>query len=190
MTQTTRTGRGRLRLGPDYWRMWWQVSLTVGEAFLGPPVGSLLFAAAAATRWLRMLPALIIAGAGDAAVFAGLGLAPSAGLAAVMLAGQGFAVTWWNVVTVSLRQQIVPARLLGRVNSVYRMVGWGLMPLGALVGGLVAHQAGLRAPYLAAGILCGASLLAAVPLLLAARPEGQPGLRNGSRTGRRRRRPG
>jgi MFS family permease len=122
----------------------------------------------AVTRWLGMLPSLIIAGAVDAAVFAGLGLAPDPAVAALMLAGQGFTVTMWNVVTVSLRQQVVPAPLLGRVNSVYRMLGWGLMPLGALAGGFVAHAAGLRAPYIVAGLLCGLCLLAAVPFLLAA----------------------
>ncbi len=83
-----------------------------------------------------------------------------------MLAGQGFAATMWNVVTVSLRQQVVPAHMLGRVNSVYRMLDWGLMPLSALAGGFVAHAAGLRAPYVVAGVLCGPSLLAALPLLL------------------------
>jgi MFS family permease len=123
----------------------------------------------AVTRWLGMLPSLIIAGAVDAAVFVGLGLAPNAAVAALMLAGQGFAVTIWNVVTVSLRQQVVPAPLLGRVNSVYRMLGWGLMPLGALAGGFVAHAAGLRAPYIVAGLLCGLCLLAAIPFLFTAR---------------------
>jgi MFS family permease len=42
----------------------------------------------------------------------------------------------WNVITVSLRQAIIPSRLLGRVNSVYRFFAWGMMPVGALVGGL------------------------------------------------------
>jgi MFS family permease len=120
------------------------------------------------TAKLGMLPSLIIGGAINAAVFIGIGLAPDPAVVAVMLAAQGFAVTMWNVVTVSLRQQIVPAPLLGRVNSVYRMLGWGLMPVGALAGGFVAHAAGLRAPYIAAGIICGLSLLAALPLLLAA----------------------
>jgi predicted MFS family arabinose efflux permease len=41
------------------------------------------------------------------------------------------------------------------------------MPLGALAGGFVAHAAGLRAPYIVAGLLCGVCLLAAVPLLRA-----------------------
>jgi hypothetical protein len=42
------------------------------------------------------------------------------------------------------------------------------MPLGALAGGFVAHAAGLRAPYVVAGLLCTLSTLAALPLLLAA----------------------
>jgi MFS family permease len=120
------------------------------------------------TRRLGMLASLIIGGAVIAAVFVGVGLAPDPIAAAVLLAAQGFAVTMWNIVTVSLRQQIVPSTLLGRVNSVYRMLGWGLMPVGALAGGFVGHAAGLRAPYIVAGIVCGLALLVSTPFLLAA----------------------
>jgi MFS family permease len=141
--------------------------LLLAVTAVGSVIGGLV--SPAVTRRLGMLPSLIIAGAVDAAFFAGLGLAPDPAVAALMLAGQGFTVTMWNVVTVSLRQQVVPAHLLGRVNSVYRMLGWGLMPLGALAGGFIAHAAGLRAPYIVGGLLCGLSLLAAVPFLLAAR---------------------
>ena len=42
----------------------------------------------------------------------------------------------WNVITVSLRQSIIPSHLLGRVNSVYRFFAWGMMPIGAVIGGL------------------------------------------------------
>ncbi len=48
----------------------------------------------------------------------------------------------WNVITVSLRQTIIPPHLLGRVNSVYRFFAWGMMPIGALMGGLVVLVAG------------------------------------------------
>jgi MFS family permease len=41
----------------------------------------------------------------------------------------------WNVITVSLRQTIIPPGLLGRVNSVYRFFAWGMMPIGAAIGG-------------------------------------------------------
>ena len=45
--------------------------------------------------------------------------------------------TLWNVITVSLRQAIIPPHLLGRVNSVYRFFAWGMMPIGAFLGGVV-----------------------------------------------------
>jgi MFS family permease len=131
---------------------------------VGSVIGGLV--CPALTRRLGFLPSLVMGGAIDAVVFAGIGLAPDPAVAAVLLAGQGFGVAMWNVVTVSLRQQIVPSDLRGRVNSVYRMLGWGLMPVGALAGGFVAHAAGLRAPYLVAGALTGLALLAALPLLL------------------------
>jgi MFS family permease len=120
------------------------------------------------TRHLGLLPSLVLPALFDAAAFVGIGLAPAPAVVAALLAVQGFCATMWNVVTVSLRQRIVPGHLLGRVNSVYRMLGWGLMPFGALAGGFVAHAAGLRAPYVVAGLLCGLFTLAALPLLLAA----------------------
>ena len=55
-----------------------------------------------------------------------------------------FTIILWNVITVSLRQAIIPDRMLGRVNSVYRFFGWGVIPIGALVGGLLV--AGLDGP--------------------------------------------
>jgi MFS family permease len=118
------------------------------------------------TRRFGQLPSLIIAMAATAAVYAGIGLAPDAYVAGLMMACNGFFVTMWNVVTVSLRQRIVPTDLLGRVNSVYRMLGWGLMPLGAVAGGFVAHAFGLRAPYTIGGIVCALVLAAALPVLL------------------------
>ena len=119
-------------------------------------------------RRMGMLPCLVLPALIDAAAFVGIGLAPGPVVVAALLAVQGFSVTMWNVVTVSLRQRVVPGHLLGRVNSVYRMLGWGLMPLGALAGGFVAHAAGLRAPYVVAGLLCALATLVTLPFLLAA----------------------
>ena len=63
-----------------------------------------------------------------------------------------FAVTLWNIGTVSLRQQIVPAAMFGRVNSVYRWFAWGSMPLGAVIGGVIAQSSNQRMPYIGAAI--------------------------------------
>jgi MFS family permease len=122
----------------------------------------------AITRRLGLVRSLTVAMAAFAALDAGIGLAPDFAAAAALMACNGFFVTMWNVVTVTMRQRIVPAELLGRVNSVYRMLGWGLMPLGALAGGFIAHAAGLRAAYIVGGVLSGVALLAALPVLAGA----------------------
>lgn len=69
--------------------------------------------------------------------------------------------TWsamlWNVITVSLRQAIIPDELLGRVNSVYRFFAWGAMPVGAVLTGLIvtlgegwfSRDMALRLPFFA-----------------------------------------
>ena len=66
-----------------------------------------------------------------------------------------FAGMLWNVVTVSYRQRRIPDELLGRVNSLYRFFGWGMLPIGALLGGALVSLAepelgremALRLPY-------------------------------------------
>ena len=65
------------------------------------------------------------------------GLVSAWPLAAVMLFVFVFTAVLWNVITVSLRQTIIPDRLLGRVNSVYRFFGWGAIPIGGLIGGVM-----------------------------------------------------
>lgn len=64
-----------------------------------------------------------------------MGFATHWTLAWVMFAAGTFGAVLWNVITVSLRQTIIPDELLGRVNSVYRFFAWGMMPIGLGVGG-------------------------------------------------------
>jgi MFS family permease len=59
----------------------------------------------------------------------------------------GIGIMFWNIVTVSFRQRVTPDRLLGRVNSCYRLVAWGTMPLGAALGGVLGEALGLRAVF-------------------------------------------
>jgi hypothetical protein len=59
----------------------------------------------------------------------------------------GFHAMIWNTVSISLRQELIPGRLLGRVNSAYAVFSYGGSSLGALVGGLLASHLGLTAPF-------------------------------------------
>ncbi len=70
----------------------------------------------------------------------------------------------WNVITVSLRQRLTPDRLLGRLNSAYRLLAWGTMPIGAALGGALGQAFGLRAVFVVGTALCLA-LFAGLPLL-------------------------
>jgi MFS family permease len=74
-------------------------------------------------------------------------------LAAAAWALGGWAVLLWNVVYGSLRQRLTPDALLGRTIGIYRVVAWGVMPLGALAGGVLAGSGGLRAPLFVGGAL-------------------------------------
>jgi Na+/melibiose symporter-like transporter len=58
--------------------------------------------------------------------------------------------TTWNILVMSLRQSVIPGRLLGRVHGSWRTLLWGTMPLGALMGGLVARL-DLALPFLVFG---------------------------------------
>jgi MFS family permease len=79
----------------------------------------------------------------------------------VMVAGTTIFAVLWNVITVSLRQSIIPAHLLGRVNSVYRFFAWGSIPIGTLLGGglvsltesLGERELALRMPYFVSLVL-------------------------------------
>jgi MFS family permease len=141
-----------------------------GLLLAGAAVGSVLGGVVNTRVVARIgaLPALLTALTVNVGAFAGIGLSPGVVLLGTFLALNGFVTTLWNVVTVGLRQQFVPSALLGRVTSVYRLVGWGLIPAGTLTGGLVAHGLGLRAPYLVAGAVRGIALVAALPVLIRA----------------------
>jgi MFS family permease len=71
----------------------------------------------------------------------------------------GVTLALWNVVAVSLRQRITPDRILGRINSSYRLVAWGSRPLGAAAGGLLGELLGLRAVFAVAAAVILATLV-------------------------------
>jgi Na+/melibiose symporter-like transporter len=74
------------------------------------------------------------------------------GLVAAFLIGVSSAgVMAWNVLTMSLRQALIPAELFGRVQGAYRTVVWGAIPVGSLAGGVIAKLAGLSRVFVVVG---------------------------------------
>ena len=91
----------------------------------------------------------------------------------VLTALATFTGVLWNVVTVSLRQSLIPTNLLGRVNSVYRFFAWGSIPIGALIGGVLVsalegplgREMAFRSVYFIAGGLALLLFLYAIRVL-------------------------
>jgi MFS family permease len=102
-----------------------------------------------------------------------IGLTSSASLVWAMFAIQSVFVILWNIITVSLRQSLIPDNLLGRVNSVYRFLGWGMMPIGAVLGGalvavmepIAGRDWALRIPFLVAAGATALMFFYALPRL-------------------------
>lgn len=83
----------------------------------------------------------------------GMALTSNAIVAVTMFALLGFGTGLWIAVNTTLRQQLTPDRMLGRMNAAFRMISWGIVPFGALAGGLVARLLGLRAPFVLAALV-------------------------------------
>ena len=125
---------------------------------IGSVVGSLLVERV--ERRLGRSRLLALAVVVMAATMAVPGLTANPWVVGAAFAISGMAVVMWNVVTVSLRQRIVPDRLLGRLNASYRLLAWGSQPLGALLGGIAGEALGLRAVFIIAGVGTGFLVIA------------------------------
>ncbi|WP_261385955.1 MFS transporter [Tateyamaria omphalii] len=120
----------------------------------------------AAAQWMTLASAV---------AFALMPFAPNGYTLALVLVAFEFTGLIWNTVSVSYRQRSIPDELLGRVNSIYRLLAWGMMPIGLLLSGLVVRWSedvvtrdlALMAPFVLAAV--GATLLTA----LAWRPLGR-----------------
>ena len=77
----------------------------------------------------------VVAVTGVPAAFAGIALGQ-------FVTGLGLPIC--TISMLSLRQTITPGAMLGRMNAATRLVSWGAIPLGALLGGALGEAIGLR----------------------------------------------
>lgn len=88
-----------------------------------------------------------------------IGIAPAAWIVGIAGYFLGAGITVWNVVTVTIRQQLIPPGMFGRVNAVYRWFGAAASAAGVACGGFLAYWTNLQTPFLVGG---GVALLAAL----------------------------
>ena len=104
----------------------------------------------------------------------GLAATSSAVVAIATMVILGFGTGLWLTLNTTLRQQLTPTRLLGRINAASRMISWGVVPFGAAFGGITARIFGLRGPFILSAVsmvlcsLLGARLLRPIATAAAA----------------------
>jgi MFS family permease len=131
-----------------------------GVFMLGGAIGG-LFAALTTSRMAKAWGAgrtMAIMTVVESLGLLSIGLFPHLAVAIVGSVVMSSAVTVWNILVMSLRQSVIPGRLLGRVHGTWRTVLWGIMPLGSVLGGLVA-SVDLALPFVIGG---GGALLVAL----------------------------
>ncbi|EXJ52853.1 MFS transporter [Microbacterium sp. MRS-1] len=140
----------------------------IGFVTAGLGVGALcgsLLAPRLVARWGRG-PVMFAAILGGGVAMLLTGIAPSVWTAILAFATAACAVSIWNVPWGSLRQQIIPPDMFGRVLGITRTLTWGLFPIATILGGLVA-RIDLRLPFLIGGAATAIVALFGMRLLIA-----------------------
>jgi hypothetical protein len=97
--------------------------------------------------------------------FVAVGAVPVAGSVWVAYLLVGVGAGGWNVLSATRRQRLTPSAMMGRVTSAYRMLAWGLMPLGAALAGPLAKVTSLATVFVVVGgIVVAVAIAAARPL--------------------------
>ena len=128
----------------------------------------LILGALVAPVTARRLPPLVtlIFGPAVSIVAALMFLAAPSGKGLVLAAGGyflvGFGPMLWLICQTTVRQLVTPSPLMGRVNATVQTAIYGIRPLGALAGGLVAAHAGMNAALLLIAVSFALSTLVIV----------------------------
>lgn len=125
-----------------------------GLLFIAMGIGGLAASAAVGPLTSRLgRPRMIAIAATIAPVMCVLlGTVTNLWAAGVWFFGIAVGVTMWNVLSMSLRQAMIPAELLGRVLGAHRVALWGGIPLGALIGGALADRTSVPTAFLVSGL--------------------------------------
>ncbi|HYI75311.1 MAG TPA: MFS transporter [Gaiellaceae bacterium] len=137
----------------------------IGVVFSIGAAGSMVaaFTATRVSRRFGIGPTTIAVTILQAPAFLAVAFAPEGnGALPFLIASQlvlGYTLVTYNIVQVSYRQAICPARLQGRMNSAMRFIVWGTIPLGTLAGGALGTWLGLREAIAIGAIGSGLSFL-------------------------------
>jgi MFS family permease len=93
------------------------------------------------------------------------GFAPNIYVFVALATFGGFAIAQWNILLMATYQTVIPNELYGRIHGTRRTLVWGLMPIGSVLGGVLA-QYGLRIPLYVGGLIATTIALASITFFM------------------------
>ncbi len=147
---------GELRLPPAFF------GTVMGLASVGFLAGAVL--SSRLPRAIGVGPTIMVSAAFSSPAFLLMAVTPARlEVAAVTLfVGwfvAGLAQVVYNVAQVSLRQAITPPEMQSRMNATMRFIVWGTIPIGSLMGGVMASVLSVRATLVIASVATFASFV-------------------------------
>ena len=94
-----------------------------------------------------------------------LGFSPNIYVFVALATFGGFAISQWNILLMATYQTVIPNELYGRIHGTRRTLVWGMMPIGSLLGGLLAHYS-LRLPMYVGGVIASTLAFLSIGFLL------------------------
>ena len=93
------------------------------------------------------------------------GFSPNIYLFVGFAAFGAFTISQWNILLMSTYQSVIPNEIYGRIHGTRRTLVWGMMPIGSVLGGLLATT-GLRTPLYVGGFIATTIAIFSIKFML------------------------
>jgi len=98
------------------------------------------------------------------------GFSPNIYFFVLLSAFTAFTISQWNILLMSTYQSVIPNEIYGRIHGTRRTLVWGMMPIGSILGGVLASF-GLRTPLYIGGFIATVIALFSIKFFLTLSPE-------------------
>jgi MFS family permease len=97
------------------------------------------------------------------------GFSPNIYFFVLFSAFSAFTISQWNILLMSTYQSIIPNEIYGRIHGTRRTLVWGMMPIGSVLGGVLASY-GLRTPLYVGGLIATLIAISSIKFFLTIAP--------------------
>jgi MFS family permease len=102
---------------------------------------------------------------GSSVILLAQGFSPNIYIFVALATLGGFAIAQWNILLMATYQTVIPNELYGRIHGTRRTLVWGMMPIGSVLGGVLAHYS-LRLPMYVGGVIASVIAISSIKFFM------------------------